>query len=544
MPTIKVSKKEFEKYVGKKLPIEKLKDRISYLGTDLEGIEKDEINVEIFPNRPDMLSVQGFARAFSSFIGHKKGLRRYDVKKSGEKVTIDSSLKNIRPYTVCAIVKNLKFDNERIKELVQIQEKLHITYGRNRKKVAIGIYPYEKIKPPIKFFAEDPKKIKFRPLEYNKEITGLQILSMHSAGREYGYLLEGMKKFPFFKDSENKILSMPPIINSHETGKINHKTNDVFIECSGFDFDVLKKCLNIIVCALADMGGKIYSMELDYGSKKTTTPDLTPKKMKIKRDYVNKILGLNLKENDIKKYLERMGYDYSNNTVKIPAYRADIISEIDLIEDIAIAYGYENFKEEIPEVATIAKEDRFEIFKNKISEILIGLRLLEVNTYHLVSSNINKRMNVDMKNVMLENSISDEYDSLRSWMIPSLMDVLEKNRSNEYPQNIFEIGTIFKKDLEENDRLAILLCDKDTNFTKIKQILDYLLNKLNLKYEIKDVEHDIFIKGRVGRVSVKGKDVAYIGEIHPKVLSNFGLEMPVSCLELNLSELFTFFSKN
>lgn len=123
-------------------------------------------------------------------------------------------------------------------------------------------------------------------------------------------------------------------------------------------------------------------------------------------------------------------------------------------------------------------------------------------------------------------------------MIPNLMDVLEKNRSNEYPQNIFEIGTIFKKNLDEKERLAIVLCDKNADFTKIKQVLDYLMKRLDLEYEIKDVEHDSFIEGRVGRVSVKGKDVAYIGEIHPVVLENFGLDMPVSCLELNLSELF------
>ncbi len=145
MPSVTLNKKVFEKLVGKKLDIEKLKDRISYLGTDLEGIEGDEINVEIFPSRPDMLSEQGFARAFSSFIGEKTGLRKYEVKDSGEKVIIDKSVAKVRPYTACAIVRNLKFDDENIREIIQIQEKLHITFCRNRKKAAIGIYPSEKV---------------------------------------------------------------------------------------------------------------------------------------------------------------------------------------------------------------------------------------------------------------------------------------------------------------------------------------------------------------------------------------------------------------
>ena len=77
MPTVNLNKNVFEKLVGKKLPLDKLKDRISMLGTDLEKIEGDTIEVEVFPNRPDMLSEQGFARAFSSFIGVKKGLRDF-----------------------------------------------------------------------------------------------------------------------------------------------------------------------------------------------------------------------------------------------------------------------------------------------------------------------------------------------------------------------------------------------------------------------------------------------------------------------------------
>src|SRR3989338_547761 len=378
MPTITLNRKAFEIFVGKKLPIEKLKDRISMLGTGLENVTDSEITVEIFPNRPDMLSVQGFARAFSSFIGNKTGLIPYKVEPSREKVIIEKSVKDVRPYTACAIVKNLHFDDEKIKEVIDIQEKLHITYGRNRKKVAIGIYPYEKIKTPITFKAENPEAIVFQPLEFAREINALQILKQHPAGKEYGHLLERKKKFPVFRDANNEVLSVPPIINSHKTGKISEKTTDVFIECSGFDFEVLKKCLNMIVAALYEMGGKVYSMEVIDSNKKNVTPDLRPEEMKANIGFINKWLGLNLKENEIKKLFERMGYGYSNKKALIPAYRADIMHQADLMEDIAIAYGYENFDSLIPNVATVAQEERFEIFKRKISELLVGLGFLEI----------------------------------------------------------------------------------------------------------------------------------------------------------------------
>src|SRR3989338_434976 len=198
MPTITLNRKAFEIFVGKKLPIEKLKDRISMLGTGLENVTDSEITVEIFPNRPDMLSVQGFARAFSSFIGNKTGLIPYKVEPSREKVIIEKSVEDVRPYTACAIVKNLHFDGEKIKEVIDIQEKLHITYGRNRKKIAIGIYPFEKIKTQIRFMAKKPEEIKFQPLEFSREINGKQILSQHPAGRDYRHLLDGMNQFPIF----------------------------------------------------------------------------------------------------------------------------------------------------------------------------------------------------------------------------------------------------------------------------------------------------------------------------------------------------------
>ena len=338
-------------------------------------------------------------------------------------------------------------------------------------------------------------------------------------------------------------MSMPPIINSDKTGKITVNTTEVFIECSGFDFDVLSKCLNIIVTALADMKGELYDVELDYG-KKRTTPDLRAERMKIDINYVNKILGLNLSENNIKELLEKMGYSYVNKKVLIPAYRSDILHEIDLVEDIGIAYGYNNLKEEIPNVATIGSEDEFYSFKEKIANLLIGFNLLEVKNYNLTNkANLNEKMNLNNEVIMLANSLSQDYNSLRSWIIPSLLETLSKNKHHEFPQNIFEMGTIFKRgssetNVIEQERLAIALCHNKADFTQIKQILDSLLNALGLKYEIKEVEHNSFISGRCGRISVNNKNIAYIGEIHPSVLDNWNLEVPVSALELNLTELF------
>ncbi|MBU2640079.1 MAG: phenylalanine--tRNA ligase subunit beta, partial [Nanoarchaeota archaeon] len=441
----------------------------------------------------------------------------------------------------CAIVKNLKFDDEKIKSIIQIQEKLHISYGRHRKKLAIGIYPLEKIKFPVTYKALPPEKIKFIPLEYNTVLNGRQILSKTPTGREYAHLLENEKVYPFFIDANNGILSMPPIINSNDTGKISLNTKEVFIECSGFDFNVLKKCLNMIVTALADIGGTIYSLTLDYNGKKEITPNLTPEKIKLNLNYTNKILGLDLKESEVKELLERMGYNYKAGLVEIPCYRADILHEIDIIEDIAKAYGYENFKEEIPNVSTIASESYFVTFKRKISEILIGLGLLECSSFHLSNeTSLNKKMNLKNPLVEVEKPVNLDYNILRNNLLPNLLEILQKNKQYEYPQNIFELGIVFKKDekkiVKEIESLAIV--KSQGNFTEIKQILDVLLSSLSLEYEILEVSNSSYIEGRVGNILVNNKKIGTLGEINPEVLNNFEIEMPSSALEINLTELF------
>jgi len=547
MANIKILRKQFEKEIGKL--DEKMQNKIALFGTPLESFDEEEIELEIFPNRPDLLSYQGFKRSFLAFLGKQTGLKKYNLKKPEKNyfVKLDKSLKRIRPYTVCAIVKNLNFDDEKIKEIIDIQERLHNTIGRKRKKVAIGIYPLEKIKLPITFKALEPDKIKFIPLESpgQREMSGLEILQRHPTGRNYAHLLAGKAKFPIFIDAGGNILSMPPIINSHLTGKIDENTKEVFIECSGFNFEIQKKCLNIIVTTLAEMGGKICQMQLK-GTLKKITPDFSVEKMKISKDNTNKLLGTKLNEKKIKKLLEKMGYDCTKNLlVSIPAWRTDILHEVDLIEDVAIAYGYENFEPEIPEISTIGQENKKEIIKRKISEIFSGLGFLEISNYHLTKKiDQVEKMNLIEKSESInevENSKTD-YNLLRENLSHYVLKILSENIDVEYPQKIFELGTVFK-----NQKSEILeqqnLCAAITpgNFTELKQVILYLSKMLGFKIELVEPEDQIskyFIDGRVVEIKSEKKSIGSLGEVHPKILKNWKIKMPVVLFEMNLDEAF------
>ena len=368
-------------------------------------------------------------------------------------------------------------------------------------------------------------------------MSGLEILQRHPTGRDYAHLLAGKSKFPIFIDENKNILSMPPIINSQLTGKVTEKTKDLFIECSGFDFEILKKCLNIIVTSLADMRGTIYQMELKY-KKKVITPDLTPEKRGISLENTNKLLGLKLTEKELKRNLEKMGYNY-NTKVEIPSWRTDILHEVDLIEDVAIAYGYDKIKAEIPEIATIGEEDKEETIKRKISGILTGLNLLEVSNYHLTKKEDQfKKMGLqDKKEKFIEVQDSKtDYNILRKDLSHYLIKIFSENVDSEYPQNIFEIGKVFEN--EEREKLSVAI--SPGNFTEAKKVLEYLSKMVDIKFELEEAEEfpSHFIDGRVAEIFIENKRIGYLGEVHPKILKNWKLKMPVAIFEIDLEEIF------
>lgn len=543
MPTVTLNKKVLEELAGKKLPIDQLKDRISMLGTDLESIEGDEIHVEIFPNRPDMLSEQGFARAFSSFIGVRTGLRKYNVKKSGYQLFVKNT-PDYYPYAIAFIAKNFNLDQEKVRQLIQLQEKLGVTMLRNRRKGGIGLYPLEKLNFPITFEGRDPKQISFRPLEYLDILSATEILEKHKKGKEYGHLMKDWDTYTIFVDSKGTIMSMPPIINSHDVGKIDETTKNIFVECTGKDLNIITKAMNIVAASLIDMGADVQSIEVHHHNKTWDVPNLNPSKVKLDKEYLNKRLGLSVSEKQVKILLERMGYGYEKGSVLVPAYRADILHHADFAEDIAIAYGYENFPATLPSISTIGEEDPLEKFLNKIREILIGVPLIEVKNYHLMMfDELVTRMNTKDTPVPLKNAIGD-YNHLRQTILPSILKNLQENQHNEYPQNIFEVGRIFLSDqksetgVKEQEHLSIILCHEKADFTEIRQALDILCRSLDLPYKVKEIDHPSFVTGRVGCIFIKKEVVGCLGEIHPQVLTNWNLSMPTVALELNIERIF------
>lgn len=554
MPTIEISKKDLEQLLGKRISLKELEDLLMVVKGEIEGTEEDIIKVDIKDiNRPDLWSTTGIARELRGELGKARGLVKFKVEPSNYKVFVDPALKDIRPLTVCAVVKDLILNEEAIKQLIDLQERLSENFGRQRKEAAIGIYDADKIKWPIYYKSADPDKTSFIPLDMDRKLTLRKILSLHEKGRKYGRLLEGKKKFPIFVDSSNQILSMPPIINSNYSGKITEKTKKAFIEVSGFSFRFIAPCLLVMVAELADRGAKVERVTIHYKNKKIVMPDFKSKKMKVSIEYCNKILGLNLSGKEIKRLLEKRRHDVRIRQdfieIAFAPYRQDIIHVRDIVEEIAISYGYNNITPEYAKIAFLGKEMEGSKIERRIVKLLAGLNMQEIATFTMTNKDEQfKKMKLNEKKIVeIINPVSKLNSIMRIWLIPSLLSFLEKNKKARYPQRIFEIGTcieIERGKAKDIRKIAIAVSHARANYTEVRQIIEYLLRNFGLECKIEETVHSSFIEGRVGKIVVKGKNVGIIGEIHPIVLENFSLRMPVSVVEIDLSELVRMMSKD
>ncbi len=551
MPTIEVNYQDLQTLVGEHVPLDVLQEEgILYAKGEVDEIEGETLKLDMKDtNRPDLWSAEGVARELQGRYGSKKGVPRYDVKPSGLVVRVDRKMKNIRPLTVCAVVKNLNINPDVLSQMIQLQEKISITFGRNRKEVAIGVYDLHKINGPIKFTSVKPDGIRFVPLEFEKPMTPAEILRKHPKGMEYAGLLKGLNEYPIFIDAAGEVLSLPPVINSDHTGKVTTATRDVFIECSGFDFKFLLPALNTIVAALADRGGEIQSVKVEYADKSMNTPDMRPKKTKVSVGYVNEISGFRLSRGKICELLEESRYETSGKGKFIdllyPAYRQDIMHQRDVVEDVIISYGYNRIKPAVPKLPTIGAVSRLQNFSDSVADVMAGLGFQETLSYVLTNkNNIFRRMNLPEGGLVeIENIVSSNWNVFRNWLLPSNMEFLSKNKHREYPQPIFEIGDVVtldpKAETRTSDvlRLAASISGVRVGYEYMASVLDALFSSLGLEYKLTATNHPTFIHGRSAEIRCKGRPVGILGEIHPKVLNNWEIENPVVSFEIELEKI-------
>ncbi|MFT4312873.1 MAG: phenylalanine--tRNA ligase subunit beta [Candidatus Woesearchaeota archaeon] len=541
MVTLDTRFTRLQSFLHQECSLEELEHILFELGFELDDVQGDDIKIDITPDRLDALSTPGLARILNAYRGKKYTFEK--PQSSQYHVHIDSSVKDVRPKTVCAVIKNVKFTEENLTELIWLQEKLHATIGKKREKAAIGVYPLDKIQFPIQYCAKKSADIRFQPLDGDGEMTAEDILLNHDTGRTYAHLLKDASKYPVFIDAKNNILSLPPIINSETVGRVTTSTTDVFVECSGFDETVLTYILNLVVLYLKDIGGDVYSVHVD--NVEYLMQDM-PKKI-VENSYVTEKLGLSLTAKDIALLLEKMLYTVTvvNTTdveVQIPPIRHDIWHKVDIVDDVLRAYGINNITPKVPHVATEGKKLPENQLMEELTQQLVGFGLQEIRTLGVTDkADQFEKMCIEPQNfVSLGSTAERSINMLRTSITPELLKCLSQNQNAQHPLHVFEVGDVIlpekKSDVLSKNvpTVSVVCCSDSTNFTQVKQILATLLARFNCEFECQPISHNSFIPGRCAKILVNGKDVGVIGEIHPKVLRNWNIGYPCASFELTV----------
>ncbi len=546
MPTITVNAKDLAAQAGIDAEPEQLKELLSSIKCETEEINGDEISVEVTSDRPDLFSAEGIARAIRFYRGTMPHYAINRFEGPPLRLRVDPSTEGVRPIIVAAAVRGVVISSEATRQLMQLQEKLHNTYGSGRKKASIGIYDMDAVAGEFVYAARAPSKISFVPLECSSAMDGAEILGSTPKGKEYAHLLSDKSAYPLLTDRGGKVLSMPPIINS-DTTKVTERTRNIFIDVTGLDEKAVGICLVIMVTSILERGGRLQQVEVAYRDRKVITPRLDARTQQLTTSAVRTYSGLDMPAGAVASLLERMGYAASKPKdealeVTVPPYRVDVLHEVDLVEDVVIAYGLNRIEPEFPRLLTVGTPLPGTRLASRVRDLMIGMGFQEVSTYHLASREVMEEKPMLPKRNLIEiiKPISLEYTVLRDTLLPKLLQLLGMNTHIDYPQRIFEYGAVVKERggrPENITHLGAAISDDKLSFEEMQAVVSALFRGLSKEARFSALSSPPFIDGRAAKVYVDGVEVGVVGETSPQVLVNFGMTCPVLLLEIDMSPL-------
>lgn len=556
-------------------------------GTD----ERPQLKIDIPANRYDLLCFEGILRALRVFLGKDKP-PKYQLTAPQDMITVqvEPETAQIRPFFAGAVLRNVKFTPERYNSFIDLQDKLHQNLARQRTLVAIGTHDLDTIEAPFVYKALPPNQFRFAPLNRTEEYTGEGLMELYEKERHlarYLHIIRDSPVFPIIFDKKDRVLSMPPIINSNHS-KISLETRNVFIDTTAVDQTKLDIVINMIVTMFSEYCAEPFTVEpvrvVYPDGREVITPNLDARATKLHVSYVNRCTGLKHTAEQMAELLARMGHGASVTQdpnvvdVFVPPTRPDILHECDLMEDVAVAYGFDNLPKTFPTTNTVGGP----LPINKLGDIIrrecAYAGWVEVLPLILCSHDENfawmKRQDDGKTAIVLENPKTAEYQIVRTSLLPGILKTIRENKNHALPMQAFEVSDVAFKDPTETERMArnerhvaAVYCNKAAGFEVIHGLLDKLMLMLNIPrispedresatgYYLREADEPSFFPGRAAHIFLRrpsppaeGLDsmkdmskslqgdvqVGTLGVLHPDVLQAFELAFPCSALEFNL----------
>ncbi|KAL8704199.1 MAG: hypothetical protein Q9201_002617 [Fulgogasparrea decipioides] len=596
MPTIAVDKAGLFKALGQDYTTEEFDQLCFDFGIELDEDtslsqrpvvngkqEPAQLKIEIPANRYDMLCFEGISLMLNIFLGKRTSPDyRLVAPPKGELqvIHVNKETARIRPFITGAVLRNIKFTKERYDSFIALQDKLHQNLARQRSLVAIGTHDLDTIEGPFSYEALPPGKIQFVPLNQTRSMTGAELMKFYEGDRnlsKYLPIIRDSPVYPVIYDSKRTVCSLPPIINGNHS-KITLNTKNVFIDMTATDRTKLDICINIVVSMFSQYTEDPFTVEpvkivSPHNHQSRESPDLTPRETQAEISYINDCCGLSLTPSDICALLKRMSYTASPSRaspdlidVQVPPTRADVLHQADIMEDVAIAYGFNRLPRSFPsQSGTIAQP----LMVNKLSDIVRMEAAMagwsEVMPLILCSHDENfawlNRKDDGNTAVRLANPKTAEYQVVRTTLLPGLLKTIRENKHHGVPMKIFEVSDVVFKDVglerkSRNERhFAAAWYGKSSGFEIVHGLMDrvmlmlksaFVIGEEGLKskgveeaaYWIDEVDDPTFFEGHAAAIHVRidGKEqvIGVFGILHPTVLEKFELRYPVSTLEMNI----------
>jgi phenylalanyl-tRNA synthetase beta chain len=583
MPVVDVDPDELRRLTGHRDKTDDdLREDLFGLGIEYEGETDDgAFKLEFEADRLDRLSVEGIARSLRYHYGDDRGVYVPDTNAPDWTIEVED-VPDDRPYVTGAVVRGVDLDEDALDSLIQLQEKLHATMGRKRAKGAIGIHDLTMLKGQvarsaterasgetaseagqdgdatggrsIRYTGIGPDEDTFVPLDDDAERTPAEVLSEHPTGETYADLLADYDTYPAIYDDIG-LFSFPPVINGRRT-EVTTDSRELFVELTGTDQWTIDRMCAIICYALDARGATIEDVTVEYPDRELRRPDFEVRSKTVTHDRIETLLGIDLTADDVVDLAERAGLDATPDgdgyEVEIPPYRVDVLHPVDIVDDLGRAYGFNELTPRYPDVNTIGGRTEASRLEAAARQALVGLGFEDLLNFNMTSERENfdrMRLAPDDDAVGAANPAtiaepySEDYTILRTWALPSLAMVLENNTHRSYPQHLAEIGFAAHADGDtetgaaERRTVAAVLADHDASYEDAKARLQALCDEFHADLETPPTDHPSFIDGRAASVVVDGDDVGVVGELHPEVIVDHDVEVPVAGFEFALDAL-------